>query len=55
MPIATKVTPLDRFYPAEDYHQDYATKHPDDPYIVINDAPKVEHLRQVFPELYIPR
>jgi peptide-methionine (S)-S-oxide reductase len=51
-PIATKLSALDRFYPAEDYHQDYADKHPGDPYIVINDAPKVEHLKEVFPELY---
>jgi peptide-methionine (S)-S-oxide reductase len=54
-PIATKLTALDRFYRAEDYHQDYATKHPRDPYILINDAPKVEHLRQAFPELYLSK
>jgi peptide-methionine (S)-S-oxide reductase len=51
-PIVTQITPLKAFYPAEGYHQDYATLHPDNPYIAINDAPKVEHLRQEFPELY---
>ncbi len=50
--IATKVAPLEAFYPAEAYHQNYATNHPNNPYIVINDAPKVEHLRQMFPALY---
>jgi peptide-methionine (S)-S-oxide reductase len=51
-PIVTQVLPLKGFYPAEGYHQNYATLHPDNPYIAINDAPKVEHLRQQFPELY---
>jgi peptide-methionine (S)-S-oxide reductase len=51
-PIVTQVVPLKAFYPAEAYHQDYATRHPDQPYIVFNDAPKVVHLRQQFPELY---
>src|SRR5271154_936263 len=50
--IVTQVAPLNAFYPAEAYHQDYATLHPDNPYIAINDAPKVEHLRQQFPDLY---
>ena len=50
--IVTEVTRLQAFYPAEAYHQNYATRHPDNPYIVMNDAPKVEHLRQVFPALY---
>jgi peptide-methionine (S)-S-oxide reductase len=50
--IVTQVVPLKAFYPAEAYHQDYATRHPDNPYIVYNDAPKVAHLRQQFPELY---
>ncbi len=52
-PIVTQVVPLKAFYPAEAYHQDYATRHPDQPYIVYNDAPKVAHLRQQFPELYM--
>jgi peptide-methionine (S)-S-oxide reductase len=52
-PIVTQVVPLKAFYAAEAYHQNYATNHPHDPYIAYNDAPKVEHLRQEFPDLYI--
>jgi peptide-methionine (S)-S-oxide reductase len=51
-PIVTKVSTLEAFYPAEDYHQDYATVHPNNPYIVINDAPKVVNLQQQFADLY---
>lgn len=51
-PIVTEVVPLQRFYPAEDYHQNYYAKHPYQPYIVIHDKPKVEQLRKRFPELY---
>lgn len=50
--IVTQVVPLKAFYAAEAYHQNYATLHPDNPYIAINDAPKVEHLRQQLPDLY---
>ena len=50
--IVTQVVPLKAFFSAESYHQNYATLHPDNPYIAINDAPKVEHLRQQYPELY---
>ena len=50
--IATEVAPLAAFYPAEAYHQNYAALHPDNPYIVINDAPKVVHLRELLPALY---
>jgi peptide-methionine (S)-S-oxide reductase len=50
--IATKVEPLDGFYPAEAYHQDYLRLHPDEPYIVYNDAPKLVHLQRMFPALY---
>jgi peptide-methionine (S)-S-oxide reductase len=50
--IVTEVAPLKAFYPAEAYHQNYATLHPDSLYIQINDAPKVTHLRQLFPNLY---
>jgi len=50
--IVTQVVPLKAFYEAEAYHQNYATLHPDNPYIAINDAPKVVHLKQMFPELY---
>jgi peptide-methionine (S)-S-oxide reductase len=52
-PIVTQVVPLRAFYPAEAYHQNYAALHPDSPYIVFNDAPKVAHLRQQFPDLYV--
>ena len=51
-PIVTKVVPLEGFYPAEAYHQNYAALHPNQPYILFNDAPKVEHLRKEFPDLY---
>jgi peptide-methionine (S)-S-oxide reductase len=51
-PIVTQVVPLKAFYAAEAYHQNYATLHPDNPYIAINDAPKVEHLRLQLPDLY---
>lgn len=50
--IATEVAPLEAFYPAEAYHQNYAALHPGNPYILLNDAPKVAHLRQLFPALY---
>jgi len=50
--IATQVASLDAFYPAEAYHQNYAALHPHNPYIVMNDAPKVTHLREMFPALY---
>lgn len=53
-PIVTQVVPLKGFYAAESYHQDYAQRHPNDPYIVFNDAPKVVHLKQLFPALYQP-
>ena len=51
-PIVTQVVPLKAFYQAEAYHQDYAARHPNSPYIVYNDAPKVAHLREQFPDLY---
>ena len=50
--IVTQVAALQGFYPAEGYHQNYATIHPNDPYIVYNDAPKVANLRREFPEMY---
>ena len=52
-PIVTEVTPLKAFYNAEAYHQDYLVRHPDQPYIVINDKPKVEDLKTRFPALYV--
>ena len=51
-PIVTQVNPLKGFYLAEAYHQDYADHHPDQPYIVYNDAPKLERLRRELPALY---
>ena len=50
--IVTEVTHLPAFYPAEDYHQDFFVHHPDYPYIVINDRPKVEHLKSEWPAMY---
>jgi peptide-methionine (S)-S-oxide reductase len=50
--IVTEVTPLKGFYRAEDYHQDYALKNPGDSYIQICDLPKIEALKQQFPELF---
>jgi peptide-methionine (S)-S-oxide reductase len=50
--IVTQVVPFQVFYPAEAYHQNYAAMHPDNPYIVYNDAPKVANLRKEFPEIY---
>jgi peptide-methionine (S)-S-oxide reductase len=53
-PIVTRIDALKAFYPAESYHQDYARLHPDDAYIVFNDAPKVAQLKRQFPTLYQP-
>jgi peptide-methionine (S)-S-oxide reductase len=47
-PIVTEVKPLERFYEAEDYHQDYADRNPTQPYIVYNAAPKVQKVRKYF-------
>ncbi|MDI1262752.1 MAG: peptide-methionine (S)-S-oxide reductase MsrA [bacterium] len=54
-PIVTKVGPLQAFYAAEDYHQDYLTLHPNQPYIVYNDIPKVENLKKIFADNYIEK
>ena len=51
-PIVTKIEPFQGFYPAEAHHQNFLTLNPDYPYILINDIPKVQHLKQVFPTLY---
>lgn len=48
-PIVTRIDPATPFYPAESYHQDYLTRHPDNPYIATNDLPKIEALRRLFP------
>jgi peptide-methionine (S)-S-oxide reductase len=50
--IVTKVGPLEGFYPAETYHQDYLTLHPSQPYIAYNDLPKIENLKKIFAENY---
>ena len=51
-PIVTQVVPLQQFYPAEGYHQNYLALHPYQPYIVFNDMPKLAQLRKQFPALY---
>ena len=51
-PIVTQVVALKAFYPAEGYHQGFMAKHPTNPYIVVNDAPKLDHLQREFPALY---
>jgi peptide-methionine (S)-S-oxide reductase len=51
-PLATRIEPDRAFFPAEAYHQDYLTLHPEQPYIAFNDIPKVEALKKVFPEVY---
>ena len=51
-PIVTEIKPLEVFYPAEDYHQDYATLHPDQPYIFYNDLPKIANLHEMFPDVW---
>jgi len=52
-PIVTQVVPLKGFYRAEDYHQDYELHHPNDPYILVCDRPKIDALKQQFPELFV--
>ena len=54
-PIVTLVTKLDTFFPAEAYHQDYLTLHPNQPYIAYNDLPKVENLKKIFAQDYIEK
>ena len=50
-PIVTQVVPLKGFYPAEQYHQHFVQLHPDYPYVVFNDLPKLKHLREQYPQL----
>ena len=52
--IVTKVVPLDGFYPAEAYHQNFLDRNPTYPYIVYNDLPKLAHLKKDFPEMVKP-
>jgi peptide-methionine (S)-S-oxide reductase len=54
-PIVTTIELQKRFYPAEGYHQDYLTLHPDEPYIAYNDLPKVDNLKKLFADRYSPR
>jgi peptide-methionine (S)-S-oxide reductase len=54
-PIVTKVGPLQGFFAAEDYHQDYLTLHPNQPYIAYNDIPKVQNLKKMFADNYIEK
>ena len=51
-PIVTVIEPGRTFFPAEDYHQDFLTRNPTYPYIVINDLPKIEALKRLFPDSY---
>ena len=51
--IVTEVTPLKGFNRAEDYHQDYALHNPENPYIQVCDRPKIEALKQQFPDLFV--
>jgi len=51
-PIVTQVVPLKAFYPAEEYHQNYLQRHPENPYIVYNDLPKLQQLQKQFPDVY---
>lgn len=50
-PIVTKLAPFQAFYAAEDYHQDFVAHNPWNPYVMINDKPKIAHLRREFPAL----
>lgn len=54
-PIVTQVVALDAYYPAEDYHQNYLVRHPNQPYIVTYDKPKIENLQKQFPDLYVSK
>ena len=51
-PIVTQVAPLEKFYAAEAYHQNYLALHPHEPYIVYNDLPKLDALKKEFPGRY---
>ncbi|HVG52574.1 MAG TPA: peptide-methionine (S)-S-oxide reductase MsrA [Xanthobacteraceae bacterium] len=53
-PIVTRLDKFEAFYPAEDDHQDYATRYPDNPYIMLYDLPKIGSLRRLLPDVYRP-
>lgn len=50
--LVTRVDPLEKFYPAEGYHQDFIAKNPYNPYVLINDLPKIRDLKRLYPEHY---
>jgi len=50
--VVTEVVPAGRFWPAEEYHQDFLARNPRHPYIVVHDRPKLEALRAQFPQAY---
>jgi peptide-methionine (S)-S-oxide reductase len=52
-PVVTQIVPLERFYPAEEHHQDFMRRNPMHPYILAHDRPKVRRLREVFPKLFV--
>lgn len=54
-PVATQIVPLDKFYDAEAYHQDFVKKNPDHPYVVYHDLPKLKALKERFADLYVER
>jgi peptide-methionine (S)-S-oxide reductase len=54
-PIVTQMAVLTDFFPAEGYHQDYAEQHPNQPYIYVNDLPKIENLKKQYPELWVAK
>lgn len=54
-PVVTEVVPLKKFYNAESYHQDYMRKNPDEPYIVQHDKPKIEDLKNKYPDLFVAK
>jgi len=53
--IVTRIEPNRTFYPAEDYHQDYLTRYPTNPYIAVNDLPKIDDLKRIVPDVYRPK
>lgn len=54
-PVVTQVVPLEKFYDAEAYHQNYLPRNLDSPYIIYNDLPKIENLKKQFPALYVKK
>ena len=50
-PIVTQVAPLEKFYPAEEYHQDFVKRNPGHPYVMVNAIPKIQKVKKLFPDL----